>query len=492
MARKKKKSIEFDLLPKQKKALRVLLDHSNGIRQLLYGGGAGGGKSWLLCVWLIIVCNKYPRTRWVMARSKLKTLKQTTLNTFFDVCRVYGIKEGVHYKYNRQDGVITWVKSQSEIILKDLFQYPSDPDFNSLGSLEISGGIVDECNQVVAKGIDVLRSRIRYKLHLCHECADETKKTVLEWGTRESGVPYEVRWMCGNGHETGGLIQKMGLSCNPAKNWVFGDFYDAKRKGRIAPDREFIEALVFDNDKISEEYVVALGKLDAVSVSRLKFGEWEFSDNTSMFDYQAIQEAFNRKRKVKKFEEGGRCFLAVDPAGLGKDNTVVVVVNEELQVLHIEKLPKIEKGTPEAKRVAQEQAKLIEEIIAKYQIDYVDMAVDYDGLGNALGGIFEYSVHIVNNSRALNGKNYVNLRTQLYFRLSQAINNGEMGFNALTDEQADMISEELYQFRRTKIDQDTRITMTTKEQIKADIKRSPDYTDALAYAMYFFIDDMYL
>jgi hypothetical protein len=65
-----------------------------------------------------------------------------------------------------------------------LFLYPSDRNFDSLGSLEITFACVDECNMVVEKGVQVLASRIRYKL-------DE----------------YE-------------LTPKILMTCNPAKNWV--------------------------------------------------------------------------------------------------------------------------------------------------------------------------------------------------------------------------------------------------------------------------------
>ena len=71
------------LLPKQENAVYYLKD--NETKEVLYGGAAGGGKSAFGCLWLIEMCQKYPGSRWLMGRSKLKALKETTLNTFFEL-----------------------------------------------------------------------------------------------------------------------------------------------------------------------------------------------------------------------------------------------------------------------------------------------------------------------------------------------------------------------------------------------------------------------
>ena len=71
--------ISPELIPKQKLAMRYLLD--NKTTELLYGGGAGGGKSYLLCCYAIVTCLQYPGIRGMIGRSKLDTLKKTTLNT---------------------------------------------------------------------------------------------------------------------------------------------------------------------------------------------------------------------------------------------------------------------------------------------------------------------------------------------------------------------------------------------------------------------------
>ena len=153
--------INPDLTSKQKQALKYMFDDTT--TELLYGGAAGGGKSFLLVAYAIITSLKYPGVRGLIGRSKLDALKKTTLNTFFDVCSQWNIKAGEHYTYNAQSNIIKFY-NDSEILLKDLFLYPSDANFDSLGSLELTYACIDEANQITEKAKNVLSSRLRYKL----------------------------------------------------------------------------------------------------------------------------------------------------------------------------------------------------------------------------------------------------------------------------------------------------------------------------------------
>ena len=122
------------LLPKQKNAVFYLRD--NETTELIYGGAAGGGKSALGCMWLIEGCQKYPGSRWMMARNVLKDLKDTTLNSFRDLISQFGIED--QFDINEFKGVITHING-SQIMMKELFFKPSDPDFKRLGSSEYTG-----------------------------------------------------------------------------------------------------------------------------------------------------------------------------------------------------------------------------------------------------------------------------------------------------------------------------------------------------------------
>jgi phage terminase large subunit len=200
----------------QTRAFDLLEDRQT--TELLYGGGAGGGKSMLGCLWLITVCSSYPGTRWLMGRSELKNLKQTTLKSFFEVTSKLNLKTGVDFSYNQGSSSI-FFSNGSEILLKDLYAYPSDPEFDGLGSLEITGAFVDECNQITEKAKAIVKSRIRYKL-------DEH-----------------------------GIVPKMLMTCNPAKNWVYQQFYKPFKSNTLSREKAFIQSLVTDNPFISKHYI---------------------------------------------------------------------------------------------------------------------------------------------------------------------------------------------------------------------------------------------
>ena len=104
------------LLSKQENAIYYLKD--NATKEILYGGAAGGGKSAIGCLWLIEMCQTYPKSRWLMGRAKLKALKETTLNTFFELAGLLDVTK--EFTYNAQTNVIKW-NNGSEILLKDLF-----------------------------------------------------------------------------------------------------------------------------------------------------------------------------------------------------------------------------------------------------------------------------------------------------------------------------------------------------------------------------------
>lgn len=106
---------------------------------------------------------RYAGTRYLMGRSKLLALKTTTLNTFFEVCQLWGLKANKHFTFNATSNIIKFYNG-SEVILKDLFLYPSDRNFDSLGSLEITGAFIDESNQITEKAKNIVASRLRYKL----------------------------------------------------------------------------------------------------------------------------------------------------------------------------------------------------------------------------------------------------------------------------------------------------------------------------------------
>jgi len=418
------------LLPKQENAVYYLKD--NETKELLYGGAAGGGKSALGCLWLIESCQKYPGSRWLMGRAKLKALKETTLNTFFELSSNLGITD--QFTYNAQANVIYW-NNGSEILLKDLFLYPSDPNFDSLGSLEICGAFIDECNQVVYKAWQIVTSRCRYKLNEFN------------------------------------LIPKVLGSCNPAKNWTYKEFYKRDRDNSLPSTKKFIQALPTDNPHLPKSYLESLLSLDKNSKQRLYFGNWEYDDDPStLIDIDSISDYWNPNH----LKGEGNMYMTIDVARKGKDKTVFRVWHGWLVVYRYEI----------AKSGLDVVVRKAKELQLKYKVSNSNTIADEDGVG---GGVIDFlnCKGFVNGSRALNDENYNNLKSQCGYKIAQKIVNREVGEICDNAEVKSVTSEEMEQVKQKDIDKDGKVALVGKDIVKQMIGRSPDEWDSIMMRYYF-------
>ena len=421
------------LLLKQEHAVYYLKD--NITKEILYGGAAGGGKSALGVLWLIEQCQSYPGTRWLMGRSKLKTLKETTLNTFFELTS--NLKLSTSYNFNSQTGVITWTNG-SEILLKDLYSYPADPNFDSLGSLEITGAFIDECNQISFKAWQIVTSRIRYKLN-----------------------EYN-------------LTPKILGTCNPAKNWTYSKFYIPTANGTISDTRKFIQSLPTDNPNLPLSYLDSLLALDENSKQRLFYGNWEFdNDPARLIDFDKIQNIF-----TNDFVDSGDMFISADIARYGSDKMVILVWSG-FRVIEIFTLDKSS---------ITETAEAIKSLMNKHRVPLSNVVADEDGVGGGVVDIVRCK-GFVNNSKAMkeesNNVEYQNLKTQCYYKLAELIQGNKLFVDCNNADVQDVITKELEQVKRDKIDQDGKLRILPKEKVKELIGHSPDYSDALAMRFYF-------
>tara|TARA_R110001632_G_scaffold197153_1_gene319306 strand:+ start:106 stop:1416 length:1311 start_codon:yes stop_codon:yes gene_type:complete len=426
-------NIDAEFTHTQNQAIEYLFDSTT--TEVLFGGAAGGGKSWVGCSWLVLMCLKHPKTRYLMGRSKLSSLKTTTLNTFFEVCDTWGLKAGTHYTFNAGSNIIKFY-NKSEVMLKDLFLYPSDRNFDNLGSLEITGAFIDEANQITEKAKNIVSSRIRYKL-------DEY-----------------------------GLIPKMLMTCNPAKNWVYTQYYRPAKDNTIKPYRKFIQSLVDDNEFISKYYKTQLQTLDELSKQRLLFGNWEYdASKDNLIQYDSIISMFSQNGV-----EGDK-YISCDVARFGSDKTVIMYW-EGLHLKSIRTLLKsaINDVVAEVRTLQQKHGVLLRNIV-----------IDEDGVG---GGAKDYlrCQGFTNNARPLKGENYQNLKTQCYYKLAEMINKGQIGISCPDITIKNYIIEECEQVRMKDADKDNKLQIVQKDIIKDILGRSPDYGDALAMRMYYEID----
>ncbi len=237
--------IFFKLFPKQIEALKILRD--NETEELLYGGGAGGGKSVLGCYWQITNRIKYPGTRGFIGRNVLKDLKDSTQKRFWEVCHLLDQKPGRDYRFNQTDQVVTW-SNGSETNFRQLSFQPSDPDFTNLGSTEYTDAFIDEAPDITERAYEILNSRIRYRLN--------------EYG----------------------LIPKILVTGNPTYGWLRDKFVKDKFNNfiELPPHIKRVLATIVDNkDKgFAELYAKKLAKMNEYDRARLLDGDWDAVERT--------------------------------------------------------------------------------------------------------------------------------------------------------------------------------------------------------------------
>ena len=448
-----KLDIKYKPFQRQALALQYLMD--NETTEILYGGAGGGGKSYLGCMWLIMLAIQNPGIRLLMGRSKLKGLKETTLKTFFKVCQDQNIKgDGEHFIYNQQSNTIQFYNG-SEILLKDLFYYPSDPDFDSLGSLEIAAAFLDEVAQITSKAVEIVKSRLGWKLD--------------------------------NGNE---IKTKIFMSCNPNKGFSYSEFYKPWKDGVLDSRKQFIPALSTDNPHLSKGRLEQLQNLTGATRKRLLLGLWEYDeDPNTLINYDNIVSIYNNSHilerdsaynilgtKLKDNTIIKEKYITCDPARLGKDKTVIWC----WQGLYGYKKIVLEKQTTDT------VASHIKALIASENIPVTNVIIDSDGVGGGVVDQVKGCIAFVNGSSPLRKENYVNLKGQCYYKLADVINNKELFINEdiLEEKEIESINQELEQVKAKNVDKDGKKELVGKDQVKLILGRSPDYSDSLMLRMY--------
>ncbi|WP_448529162.1 phage terminase large subunit [Raineya sp.] len=251
--------INFKPSPKQYIAWQYLEDAISD--EVFYGGAAGGGKTLLGCVWHIYRRLRYSGSRGLIGRNELKAITESTLITLKDVAREFGLIEGRHFRYDSIRNVINWYNG-SRTILKELKYQPSDPDFQTLGSMEYTDAFIDEAPEITEKAFEIVKSRVRYRL-----------------------VEFQ-------------LTPKVLLTGNPGPHWVKNRFVKDKNGSPVVlkPNQKFVSALLIDNP--NKDFVELYRKnLEAMKSEydkqRLLYGNWDAEERTGGEFYKSFDTALH-------------------------------------------------------------------------------------------------------------------------------------------------------------------------------------------------------
>jgi hypothetical protein len=129
----------------------------------------------------------------------------------------------------------------------------------------------------------------------------------------------------------------------------------------------------------------------------------------------------------------------------------------------------------------------LERLRTQYQIPLSNIIVDEDGVG---GGVVDFMKckGFVNGSRALKigtvEQNYRNLKTQCYYGISDLINNNLIYFG-IDGVAKEKLIEELQYVKQKNMDKDGKLEIMSKEDVKEQLGRSPDYSDMVMMRYWF-------
>lgn len=440
-------------MPKQltaKQALFIKKLRSRLYRYLLFGGGVGGGKSYLGASIIVNLAYTHPGTSYAVLRKNLPTLKRTTLQTFLKYCREHNFKEGRDFLFNKAD--MTFTFNNGSIIYFMEADITKDPDVNKLGGLELTAAMIDEADEVAEAIFNVLKFRV-------------------------------------GRNNPGGILAFIFLTCNPNQTWVRALFYDPARKGELKPPYLFIESLASDNPFNSEDYLQAIADPNTPRQFRARYfeGDWDYIvDLSQIIQLRELERAYH-----DALLPGTGKSIGFDPNREGNDMPVAVVW-EGNQITRIE-VADIEIGPDTA--ITTELARWLMNLAREEGVPADMVAVDAVGVGGGVvdtcrdegfnvrefksgstEGIDTFKAVVDKTGKRLQPmKRYDNIRSQTYWKMAVA----------LTKRVATIYSKVAY---RDELQKDLLAhTFTTdgkvirvepKDKVKVRLRRSPDFGDA--------------
>jgi phage terminase large subunit len=402
---------------------------------ILFGGGAGVGKSWLICEWLIYMCLKYPKTKWFIGREELKRLMGSTFVTFLKVASYHQIPRE-SWSLNGQYNYIEF-DNGSRIDLLDVKHQPSDPLYERFGSMEFTGGALEETGEIHFLAYDVLKSRIN----------------------RHMNEDYKIP-------------AKLLCTCNPKRNWMYDEFITPFRSGKLDKDKACILGLYSDNPHTAKAYEQSLASIkDPQLRERLMLGNWEYDDDPSrLIESDKIQDMFMMSTQTE-----GRMYISADIARFGSDETVVFVWRG-LSVIEFQTL---------AKSSMKECQNLIDQLAQKYRVPRSNIIIDADGIGGGVVDFLQGVKSFIANATPVVDKNFRNLKSECYYKLAEYIQDGKLAFTCSDATLKEKLCADLENVKAANIDKDEKRSIIPKEKVKEKLGRSPDYSDTLMMRMYY-------
>ena len=400
------------------------------IKEVLYGGAKGGGKSVFGCLWCFtrameiardcgIAPRKHPIPIGFMGRKRGVDFTNTTLETW--------------KRFIPEDAYVIKGKP-AEIILFDRVKIltgglDNSEIVNKFNSAEYAFYFIDQAEEVDREQIGELRATTRLIIN-------------------------------------GKKIPGKGLfTANPAPSFLKDEFI-------LNPtaDRVFIRALPTDNPYLGDEYIEVLKDSFKHRPALLKAyleGCW---DELGGYD-QVIKDSWvENAAAVKLYPSAIKRLISCDPARYGNDETVVYCLENTT----------IKEQEIYGKKDLMHTANVLHILSRKY--DNALIVVDVCGLGAGLvDRLIEMGDNVIgidNASRSDEPEKYYNLRSEIWYKAADLFDGGDIQLKTDDMRLKGQLATPTYEFRNGKI------LIESKADIKKRLGNSPDRADAYVNGLY--------
>lgn len=429
------KEFELRFTPKQTEALEIL--DNPKVKEVMYGGAKGGGKSVLAVLWCYLQCEKLIRFFEIpdnpdfimpvgfMGRKRGVDFVKTTLETW---------KRMIPYSFYKIRPL------DKEIIIQDKVKIiyggmDDESSVNKFNSAEFAWFFLDQAEELNRDEYGLLKGTLRLRYN--------------------GKIPdYKVL-----------------LTANPAPCFLKNDFIDNPPEDG---SKVFIQALPTDNPFLDEAYVQTL--TDAFKhrpelIRAYVYGSWDHLEGLDVLIKPSwVTKCIKNKPRIKQNKK----VTSADVARYGRDETVIynlvdnAIVGENIFGMK-----------PADASAAQ--------IVKMAQLNNSDLiVVDGDGFGGGVADTVKTLIkdlpfrflEINSGKKAQNDQKYTNMKTEMWFHAADLFAEEEVGIPADPTLINDLSSIKYMSATNG------RFSVESKAQVRKRISRSPDRADALIYGLW--------
>lgn len=241
--------IAFQPHPKQLEFMDAVFSFK--YESLMFGGAAGGGKTFVSLATLIALAKLFPNSKSHVIRESLPSLKRTTIPTFFKLCPKSFIRS-----YHQTDHIVTFTNGSTLEFFPENFNM--DKNLTRFDGLETNFFLIEECQEIQKRTFEKCKLRVGR-----HIIPNQPPRLIL-------------------------------LTCNPSQQWPKTEFHEPAMEGKLNPSYFYKRALMIDNPTLPAEYLAAMENLDDVTRAVFVNGDWDVVDVERPFAY-----GFNKFKTVK-------------------------------------------------------------------------------------------------------------------------------------------------------------------------------------------------